>query len=445
MIAVESAAIIFLCLYIPSFLPSALVYAGIWLITAVTAAALFARGGAPETKCAWFVLIAALPVAGAVIYIIASAKRKPCGILKINSANKDVYGMTEAGYERAEYFDCGAEFFKAAFRSISKARKSVYIEFFIIDRGRIFDGLVEALTAAAQGGAEIKIICDGIGSAFRIGRKQINRLKKLGAEVKIFHRLTPVPRSRLNFRDHRKIIAVDGKAAFTGGVNVADEYANIGSPHGYWKDCGVAVYGEAAKVFEGMFLSIWYGEYEVTVGTDGKYRCTPFYDSPPCRAFCEDAYVCALNRAEKRVHILTPYFCVSEKMQAALKFTAARGVDVKIIIPHIPDKKYAFEISKAYAKPLMAAGVKFYEFTPGFMHAKCLICDNEAYLGSYNFDFRSMHYNFECGIKFGGEIAGLAENDFQTCLKLSAPHKARKLNAARRFYSFLLKLFSPLI
>ncbi len=445
-IAVQATAIIFLCFYIPSFLPSAIVYAAIWIVTAAAATALFARGGAPEAKCAWFVLITALPIAGAVIYLLATVKRKPCGLLKFKTPDgKSCCGACVAGYDRAEYFDCGSKFFDAVFEEISKARKSVYLEFFIISRGAVFERLTEALNSAARNGAEIKIIYDGIGSAFRIGKKQIKRLEKLGAEVKIFHRLTPFPRARLNFRDHRKIISVDGKAAFTGGINIADEYANIDSPHGYWKDSGVGVYGAAAKALEAMFLSVWFKSFETELPSGGNFSCMPFYDSPPYRAFCEDAYVCALNRAAERIHILTPYFCTGEKTAAALRFAALRGVDVKIIIPHIPDKKYAFEISKAYAKPLAEAGVKFYEYTPGFMHGKCLICDGDVYLGSYNFDFRSMHYNFECGIKFDGRMTGLAEKDFDACLKLSSPLDEKRISAPRRFCRFLLKLFSPLI
>jgi len=453
LIAAQVAAIIFLCLYIPSFLPMAAAFAIIWLLSAVAAVVLFARKGAAEVKCAWFLLIAALPVAGALIYFFATIKKKPCGILTVNGVQTDglgcaansTCGTCEAGYDGAEYFKDGAEYFAAVLREIERAKERVFIEFYIIGRGQFFSALLAALERAKANGAEIKIILDGIGSAFRVNKKEFKRLKAAGAEIKIFHRLTPLPRARLNFRDHRKIVAIDGKAAFTGGINLADEYANIRSPYGYWKDNGVAVYGAAAQIFEGMFLSVWNGSHEMDAPAGGKFKCLPYYDSPPRRTFCEDAYVYAINNAQTRVHILTPYFCLSGKTEAALSFAAKRGVDVKVIIPHIPDKKYAYEISKSYAAELAKSGVKFYEYTPGFMHAKSLICDGHAFLGSYNFDYRSTHFNFECGVAFDGEIAVEAERDFDECLTLSAPLNSGKIAPPRRFCRFILKLFAPLI
>lgn len=274
----------------------------------------------------------------------------------------------------------------------------------------------------------------------------MKKLKTVGAEVKVFHRLKPLIYSRINFRDHRKIAAIDGKVAFTGGINIADEYANIDSPHGYWKDTGVAVYGAAAEVFEGMFLSVWNKSYKTEISGSGKYRCLPFYDSPPHRAgFCENAYAAAINSARERVHIFTPYFCATDKTAAALEFAAMRGVDVRIIIPHIPDKKYTFELSKASALPLAAKGVRFYEYTPGFMHAKSMVCDDSAFIGTYNFDFRSMRLNYECGIMFKGEICEQVERDFWDCLRLSSPFCEGKISPFRRVLRFILKLFAPLM
>ncbi|MBD5631911.1 MAG: hypothetical protein HDP34_01605 [Clostridia bacterium] len=454
LIAAQVAAIVFLCLYIPAFLPVAVVVLTAWAITTVTAVILFARSSAAEVKSAWFVLITAIPVAGSVIYLLATLKRPDCGVLDVEkeyvgggleAAAKSLCGTVESGYDRAEYFSSGTEYFKVLISEIERAKESVYIEYFIIARGHIFNAVCEALQKAAKNGAEIKIILDGIGSLLRIGKRDIKRLKELGAEVKTFHRLTPYPRPNLNFRDHRKIVTVDGKTAFTGGINLADEYANITSPYGYWKDSGLVIYGAAAKIFEGMFLAVWQKKYTMSAPRGGKARCLPFYDSPHSRAFFEDACVYAINNSVGRVHIMTPYFCVSEKTAAALVFAARRGVDIKIILPHIPDKKYAFEISKAYAKELQLSGIKFYEFTPGFMHAKCLVCDNQVFLGSYNFDSRSTRLNYECGAVFGEEMTEKAELDFNECLALSSEFSEGKITAFRKTYRFILKLLAPLI
>lgn len=455
LIAAETAAIIFLCLYLPAFMPVAAAFAAVWIISLIAVISVAGRDGSPEINCALALLVIALPVAGALIYALSIHGKKEWGTLTVTdaepadgleSAAYECCGVSGVGYDSAEYFACGEEYFSRFFKEIEKAKKSVYLEYFIFCRGQIFSHLVSSLKIAKENGAEIKIIVDGIGSAFKAGRRDLKRLKAIGAEVKVFHRLTPLIHSRLNYRDHRKIATVDGEVAFTGGINISDEYANIDSPLGYWKDTGVAVYGAAAKVLEGMFLSVWNGSYTMQNPEGGKHRCLPFYDSPPCRAgFCENAYAAAISAAKKCVHIYTPYFCASDKTAAALEFAAMRGVDVRVIIPHIPDKKYAFELSKTAALPLIAKGVRFYEYTPGFMHAKSMVCDGSLFIGSYNFDFRSMRLNYECGIMFRGEMRDRAERDFWESLRLSAPIVGERVSRPRRAYRFILKLFAPLM
>lgn len=453
LIAAQVAAIIFLCFYVPAVIPVAAAYAGAWILSAITAAVLLVRSGGTETKCAWFVLIAAIPVAGAVIYLIATARRKNYGLLKIeagaqtslgNCANA-LCGTCATGYDSAVYFKDGAVLFERLFFEIERAKKLVCIEFFIVSRGHIFDLFIAALRRAKANGAEILMLVDGVGSAFKLRRKDIKKLRSTGAKVKVFYRITPFPRSRLGFRDHRKIVTVDGKVAFTGGVNLADEYANINSPYGFWKDTGVAIYGAAALVFEGMFKAMWQGKYEMSAPGGGEKLCLPYCDNPPSKAFCEELYVQKISSARERVHIMTPYFCLSERLAGALEFAARRGVDVKVILPHVPDKPYAFELSKATAHTIEDSGVQFFEFTPGFMHAKTLICDNEVFLGSYNFDFRSMRLNFECGVMFEGQICEEVECDFESCLTLSQPLTEGKISPAKRFSRFILSLFAPLI
>lgn len=454
LIAAQVAAIIFLCLYIPAYMPLALALAIVWLLAAASATLLFARAGTPEIKCVWFVVIAAVPVAGALIYLIASVKPKPHAILNVtdgaaeglSAAAHASCGTCETGYSHATYFSSGTEFWNSALTAIGGAKKSVYIEFFIIGSGHLFNSVLGALKRAKDNGADIKVIFDGLGSAFKFAKRDLKKLKSV-AEVKVFHKLTPFPNAKINLRDHRKIIAIDGKIAYTGGINLADEYINIRSPFGYWKDTGIAVYGGAAKVFEGMFLSMWQRKYEMPAPPpdNGGKTCLPYYDSPHYRAFCEDALVNAICAAEKRVHIFTPYFCVSDKTAAALAFTARRGVDVKVIIPHIPDKKYAFAVTKAFAYKMKVYGVKFYRYTPGFMHAKSVVCDDKAFLGSYNFDFRSTRFNYECGVAFDGGICDEVERDFQECLALSNELAECKPSRAKRFGRFVLRFFAPLV
>lgn len=455
LIAGEMSAIVFLCLYLPSFMPVAVVFTAVWFITVLTVMTVVCRNGSPEINLSLALFVTAIPIAGSIIYLVMKSASKKCGLLEITSppplsglsrACYSACGTCETGYDRAIYLKSGEDYFPRLFKEIEKAQKSVYLEYFIISRGKIFTRLTSALRTAKKRGADIKIIIDGVGSAFKAGRKEIKKLKATGAEVKVFHKLSPVNCSRLNFRDHRKIAVIDGKTAFIGGFNIADEYANVNSPLGYWKDTGCVIYGSSAKVFEGMFLSVWNGKHEMQYPEGGKHTCLPYYDSPPDKAgFCENAYTSAISSAKERVHIFTPYFCASEKIASTLKFAAERKVDVRIIIPHIPDKGYAFELSKTYALPLIESGVKFYEFTPGFMHAKSMVCDNRLFIGSYNLDFRSMRLNFECGAVFKDEMCECAERDFWECIRLSSPLGKEKLSRPRKVYRFFLKLFAPLM
>lgn len=454
LVAAQVAAIIFLAFFIPAVAPVTVTFAVMRISAIVISVVLLLRHSSPEVKCAWFAVISIMPVAGTVFLLLASLKKKPQGVLTVVGAPdgtdfaraaKFSCGTVKASYLKAEYFSSGTKFWNRAVAEISGAKKSVYIEFFIVRRGHLFNMFLAALESAKKNGAEIKMICDGFGAGLRLGKKDLKKLKSAGAEVKFFNRLPLFPHARINLRDHRKIISVDGRIAFTGGVNLADEYINVDSPYGFWKDSGFAVQGGAAKVFEGMFLAMWHGRHEIPAPDMTGKTCLPYCDAPDGKSFCEDAYVAAINEARTRVHIMTPYFCTSEKTFSALSFAARRGIDVSVIIPHVPDKKYAFAASKAFAAQLVEFGVKFYEFTPGFMHAKALICDGKAFLGSYNFDFRSAHYNYECGALFENEMCEEAERDFRECLSLSSPITSGRLSKSKKLSLFLLRLFAPLI
>ncbi|MDE7439610.1 MAG: phosphatidylserine/phosphatidylglycerophosphate/cardiolipin synthase family protein [Clostridia bacterium] len=454
LIAAEIAAIIFLCIWIPSYAPLAAVFAVIWVLNLIASVTVYCKGNAPEINCSLILMIIALPIAGAVIYLCSSLYTKDRGSLKIvgnepqsgeENTVKALCGTGGAGYDRAVYLKSGNEFFNLLFKEIARARERIYLEYFIVRKGKTFDSLISAIRSAKRNGAEIKFLIDGIGSAFKLGRREKKTLKSAGAEVKIFHRLKPLFYTGLNNRDHRKIAAIDGKIAFTGGFNIGDEYANIDSPFGYWKDTGVAVYGAAAKIFEGMFLAVWNRGCEMQIEDKGEKRCIPYFDGPPkLSGVLEDIYMTAISSAKERVHIFTPYFCAGEKINAALSLAATRGVDVRIIIPHIPDKKYAFELSRTYASALIGSGIKVYEYTPGFMHAKSMVCDDRVYIGSYNLDFRSLRLNYECGVMFEGEICAAAERDFWDSMRLSMPFLPERVKPLRAVYRFFLRLFAPL-
>lgn len=454
LIAAEIAAIIFLCVLLPSFIPATSVLAVVWIVSVVAGVIACCKGASPEISRSVILMIIALPIVGGVIYLISTLRKKERGLLKIdgNTSQSGEEGMAKAlcgtggvGYDKAVYLKSGDEYFDLLFKEIEGAKESVNLEYFIVSGGKIFDRLLSAIRTAKANGAEIKFIIDGIGSAFKLRWKDLKKLRSAGVEIKIFHRLKPLFYTGLNTRDHRKLAAIDGRVAFTGGFNIGDEYANISSPFGYWKDTGLAIYGNAAKVFDGMFLSIWNKGHEMKISDGGRERCIPFYDRPPrLSGVAENLFATAISSAKERVHIFTPYFCAGERINDALRLAAMRGVDVRVVIPHIPDKKYAFELSRSCAEKLLDCGIKFYEYTPGFIHAKSMVCDGKVFIGTYNFDFRSLRVNYECGAIFEGQLCDDIERDFMESVNLSSPFTPTKAKPFRTVYRFFLKLFAPL-
>ncbi len=441
-IAALAAAIIFLCFYIHSLLPVAAAVALAYTLSVIAAVCLLTGESPADFKCAWLTVIVALPVAGAALYFLSYFSRT-----HKRSAQP---AMPVTGCDGYEYFSDGSTYLKRLETLISSAKKSVYLEYYIISKGHIWGAIYRQLLNARARGVEVKIIYDGLGSALRAPIKDFKRLKRAGAQIKVFNKLLPLPVSRLNFRDHRKIAAIDGDAVFLGGVNIADEYANLCSPHGYWKDGGGLFFGEIAAVYSAVFLKAFDGkerDYPHTMReVTAKLRVLPVADEPVLLgSVCEDYLAAAIYSAKRRVYIFTPYLCMGDKLGDALEFAARQGVDVKIIIPHIPDKKLTYAITLTYCARLVERGAKIYTYTPGFMHFKGVMCDDGVLLGSYNFDFRSMRLNYECGIWGGGALAEDAVRDFEACLAVSEKLKQKKKCAIIRILSRLLYLFAPLV
>ena len=432
-IAALIAAIIFLCVYIHSLLPAATAIALAYIISSAAAISTLVKDEPEAFACAWLAVIIFLPIVGAILYGLYSASS-----LKTISPTPfpDI-----AYYDDFEYFDDGGPFLEKLIEFSSSAEKSIYLEFYIIAKGSIWNRLLGSLLSALSRGVEVKIICDGLGSALRAPAKDFKKLKAAGAQIKIFNRIIPAPVSRLNFRDHRKIAAFDEKAVFLGGVNIADEYSHLTAPHGYWKDGGALFFGQIAKVYSSIFLNDFSKASPLAKG-EGKYSLLPVTDGPERKgSLCEDTITSAIYSAKERVYIFTPYLCISQKLCDALTFASKRGVAVKIIIPGIPDKKLTYSITRAYCKKLTARGVEVYEYSPGFMHLKGVICDDNALLGSYNLDFRSLYLNRECGVWAGKEIAEKMSADFESCLT-----QCRKFDRSKHAMPLsLARLIAPLV
>ncbi len=427
-------------------MPAAAAICLAYLLSLSAALYLLSDDGPVAFKFAWLAIIVAFPIGGAVLCFLSHVCSPKGGKAQIFPSVK---------CEECEYFDDGAKLLKKLTGLISEARKRVYLEFYIISKGHIWGCIYDELQLALSRGVEVKIIYDSWGSALRAPKRDFKAVKKAGGVSKVFNKLLPLPISRINVRDHRKIAVIDG-AAFIGGVNIADEYAHLTSPHAFWKDGGALLYGRAAECFADLFLNLFTGREQRGFtrcdnafnvdGGDGEFTVTPVADMPDRGGgVFEDSVATAIYRAERRVYIFTPYLCAGEKLCDALAYAARRGADVSVIIPAVPDKRLPFAITKTYADKLALKGVKIYGYTPGFMHFKGALFDDTAYIGSYNFDFRSTRLNYENGVFCTGKLAAELEKDFLACLAISRPEAARKPHPLKRLARSVLCLFAPLV
>lgn len=367
-------------------------------------------------------------------------------------------------YENTQvtYFRSGEEKFEALIRQISNARKFIFLEYFIISEGFMWDSIFEILKAKVKEGVEVRLIYDGMNELYSLPHDFSQKLAKAGISCKIFSPVYPVISTHYNNRDHRKIVVVDGHTAFTGGINLADEYINRRERFGHWKDAGIMLCGEAVRSFTVMFLRMWavtepvedmspYLDGNEAVMAECRGYVMPYAANPFSRErTAERIYIDILNSANRYVHIMTPYLVPGYEMMQALIYAAKRGIDVKLILPHVPDKKYAFALAHSYYKKLIQAGIHIFEYTPGFIHSKVFVSDDvRAVVGAINLDFRSLYLNFECAVFLYGvpEIRNI-EEDFRTTLpkcQLMTMFDVRHDKWTRKLSGKLLRLTAPLM
>ncbi len=314
---------------------------------------------------------------------------------------------------QTKYYRSGEEMFPDMLEELERAAHFIFLEYFIIEEGYMFDTMVEILARKAAEGVDVRVIYDDIGCINTLPPKYNKKLESMGIKYAVFNPFRPIMSVVMNNRDHRKIFVVDGKVGFTGGINLADEYINEKSRFGYWKDTGVRLDGEAVWNLTAMFLTAWsyvnhsredYKEYMPQIyqtelpETDGYVQ--PYGDSPlDHETVGENIYLNMINDAENYVYIFTPYLIIDNEMLVSLCNAAKRGVDVRIVTPGIPDKKLIFLLTQSHYEPLLRAGVKIYQYTPGFIHAKSFLCDDKVgTVGSINLDYRSLYLHFECGV-----------------------------------------------
>ena len=361
---------------------------------------------------------------------------------------------------QVKFFPLGEDKFNAMIPQLKAAEKFIFLEYFIIDEGIMWGSILNILIDKAAHGVDVRVMFDGMCEISTLSHDYPQLLRKHGIKCKSFSRLRPFISTSYNNRDHRKILVIDGKVAFNGGVNLADEYINRIERFGHWKDTAIMIKGLAVQSFTLMFLQMWnmteaeprWDECRISFPsekTDGFVMpyCTQPLDG---ERVGECVYVDILYRSISYVHIMTPYLILDNELEAALKYAAKRGVEVKIILPGIPDKKAAFSLAKTHYKSLTKAGVKIYEYTPGFVHAKVVVSDNaKAVVGTINFDYRSLYHHFECATYlFRTACISEIEADFQDTLKkcrLVTPELIEKEKLPMKIAGRILKLFAPLM
>ncbi|MBR2284682.1 MAG: cardiolipin synthase [Ruminococcus sp.] len=366
---------------------------------------------------------------------------------------------------QTEYFPVGEAQFEAMLREIERAELFVFLEYFIVSEGYMLETLSALLIKKARQGVDVRLMYDGIGTGLKADSEQFAALREGGVQCRAFNPFRPLLSSVQNNRDHRKIVVIDGVTAFSGGTNLADEYINRIERFGHWKDTAVMIRGEAVRNYTVMFLQLWdtaavtppdqimkepealpLPEYEAADGFIQPFSDSPLDKEPVGKL----AYMELIHNARREVCITTPYLIIDEEMMNALCFAAKKGVDVKLITPHIPDKWYVYRIAWTLYPELIEAGVKVYEYTPGFIHAKsCVSDDNAAMVGTVNFDYRSFYLHFEsAAILYGCSAIKDIKADFGRTLAASQQitiEDCRNRPLLHKISGALLNMFAPML
>jgi len=363
------------------------------------------------------------------------------------------------------YFPSGEAFFPTLLEELEKAERYIFLEYFIVGQGEMWDKIHEVLLRKVREGVDVRLIYDDIGSIFATDSHFAESLEKEGIRCRVFHRFVPILNGRQNNRDHRKICVIDGVTAFTGGVNISDEYINKKSRFGYWKDNAILLRGEGAWSFTVLFLAMWEyldnvpesvrGNYEFyrpkTERFDsvtGKGYVIPYHDDPlDEEPVGENVYLNIISSAKDYVWITTPYLIIDEQMEEALCRAAKSGVDVRIVTPGIPDKKLVKKTTESYYPNLIKNGVRIFEYEPGFIHAKTFLCDDRyATVGSVNLDYRSLFLHFECGVwMYRTACLDDIKNDFIGIFRDSRSVESWKHGFFHSVVAGVLELIAPLL
>lgn len=452
------------------------------------------RDEIPEMKMPWLIILFLLPVLGAFVFMLlsnndsskkeyarfekAAGSMKPyCqqteALTRLKEQNSDAWlqanylytqtGMPCRGNTTTAYYAVGEEFHAALIEELRKAERFIFMEYFIIQEGAMWNPIHEILKTKAAQGVEVYFIYDDFGCFGILPWHYYKQLNDEGIRCEIANKFSPVLSHIHNNRDHRKITVIDGKIGFTGGINLADEYINAIEKHGHWKDTAVKLEGEAVHNLMALFLTNWN-----TNSKNNPLDCTKYMDTPPHSAegkgmvipfgcgpepiykdnIGKNVYINMIYSAKRYLYITTPYLICDRELLNALRLAVQKGVDVRIITPHIPDKHTVFWMTRSNYQVLLNAGVRIFEYTPGFIHAKNFVCDDSfAVCGTINLDYRSLVHHFECGAwMYETDCIDDMKADFLRTEALSEEVDKNKavMRSWQRFIAGILKIFSPL-
>lgn len=502
---------------------STAVYAAFVLLGAVTVVHILNEENNASFKIAWIIPVLVIPVFGTVLYIYINlqpgTKRIHKKLTKIEDEIRPYLAQNEetvqelqeqsAGEKgiadylyhadnypvyagcKMKYYPIGEAKFADMIEQLKRAEHFIFMEYFIVAKSYMWNTILEILKEKAAQGVEVRMMYDGMCSLALLPYGYYKDLEKMGIQSIPFSQIRPVLSTYQNNRDHRKILIIDGKTVFTGGINLADEYINRIDRFGHWKDTAVMIQGKAVKSFTLLFLKMWHvakgkdsipeeeiRKYTVSVWENAQTgdMCTdmesmrntdmqntqdkklhaggyviPYGDDPyGDERIGKQVYIDILNRARKYVHIMTPYLILDDEMITALRYCAKRGVETVIIMPHIPDKIYAYLLARTYYKQLLKYGVKIYEYTPGFVHAKVFVSDDiRGCVGTINLDFRSLYLHFECGAyMYSNDVLHDVEQDFKETLKQCqeiTKESCDKYPKGKMLVGKMLRLIAPLM
>ena len=447
----------------------------------------------PAFKIAWLIPILLFPVLGGLVYLVFGSdrtgkyirnkmgrieKEMQDGISKANErsgiekmppdvVNQSHYISNSAHcppYKNTtvEYLPMGEVKFERMVQELKKAKRYIFMEYFIIQEGTMWNTILDVLEEKTKEGVDVRVIYDDMGCILTLPTGYEKTLREKGVQCQIFNPFIPILSSHFNTRDHRKICVIDGNVGFTGGINLADEYINGYEKHGHWKDTAILLKGEAVFSLTTMFLSMWdylikkEGEdyaayYPDSWDENAQGIVQPFADNPlDDEAVGETVYLNLINKAKRYVYITTPYLILSNEMVTAMNTAAKSGVDVRIITPHVPDKWYVHAVSRSYYEMLVEAGVKIYEYTPGFVHAKTFVVDDEyAVVGTINLDYRSLYLHFECAAwMYKASCVTDVRDDFLKTQQMSQEitlEECRNISIPRRLGRSVLRVLAPLM